>query len=280
MKKITFLIVLFAFMLLCLNVFAAGNQPFDVKVEGKGKQTILFIPGFASSGDVWNETINTFSADYKCYKLTMPGFAGVKAQENPDVKQWVEAIAEFIKTEKLGQPIVIGHSMGAVMTMMLAAKHPEQVSKIVLVDGLPCLPAVFNPSFKSAENHDCTASINQFTQMSDEAFKRGQSTAVKRLTADTTKFGTVLNWSLQSDRKTIGKLFCDMSNTDLRSEIATIKCPSLVLLEAPFKQFAAALEAQFAQLKGVQLKYADKGLHFIMFDDKEWYLKQLSAFIR
>ncbi|AFD05706.1 alpha/beta fold hydrolase [Solitalea canadensis] len=280
MKKITFLIVLFAFILLYINVFAATNQPFEVKVTGKGKHTILFIPGFASSGDVWDETIETFSPDFKCYKLTMPGFAGTKAQENPSLKQWVEDISAFIKTEKINLPIVMGHSMGAVMAMMLAAKHPEQVSKIVIVDGLPCLPAVFNPAFKSNDSPDCNQSINQFTGMSDEAFKKAQNAGIKRLMIDISKFETVVNWTLQSDHRTVGKLFCDMSNIDLRAEIAGIQCPSLVLLEAPFKQFEGAMTAQFAQLKGAHLLYANKGLHFIMFDDKEWYLKQLSAFIK
>lgn len=34
------------------NVF-----PFDVKVSGQGKQSIIFIPGFACSGNVWKETV-------------------------------------------------------------------------------------------------------------------------------------------------------------------------------------------------------------------------------
>lgn len=27
------------------------SYPFDVKISGKGKQSIIFIPGFASSGE-------------------------------------------------------------------------------------------------------------------------------------------------------------------------------------------------------------------------------------
>jgi hypothetical protein len=37
---------------LAIPLSARPNQyPFDVKISGKGKQAIIFIPGFASSGD-------------------------------------------------------------------------------------------------------------------------------------------------------------------------------------------------------------------------------------
>lgn len=39
------------------------------------------------------------------------------------------------------------------------------------------------------------------------------------------------------------------------------------------------MEAQFKNLKDVNLQYASKGSHFIMYDDTEWYLSQLSNFI-
>ena len=75
-------------------------------------------------------------------------------------------------------------------------------------------------------------------------------------------------------------MFCDFSNTDLRDKIATIKCPSLILLEAYFVNMKPAIEAQYKNLKNANLQYANKGLHFIMYDDKDWYLAQLTNFIK
>jgi len=44
-------------MLLCMSTaYAAGNYPFTVVKSGKGRQVVILIPGFASSGDVWKET--------------------------------------------------------------------------------------------------------------------------------------------------------------------------------------------------------------------------------
>lgn len=67
---------------MCLNLFAQTKPyPFDVLKSGKGKQAILFIPGFASSGEVWNETKAAFEKDFICYTFTMADFAGVKNKD-------------------------------------------------------------------------------------------------------------------------------------------------------------------------------------------------------
>jgi len=65
----------------------------------------------------------------------------------------------------------------------------------------------------------------------------------------------------------------------LREKIKNIECPSLILLEAYFKNLKPAIEEQYTNLRNANLQYSNKGLHFIMYDDKEWYFKQLDNFI-
>ncbi|WP_291152646.1 hypothetical protein [Flavobacterium sp. UBA7680] len=75
-------------------------------------------------------------------------------------------------------------------------------------------------------------------------------------------------------------MYCDFSNTDLRDKIAAIKCPSLILLESYFVNLKPAIDAQYKNLKTGNFQYANKGLHFIMYDDKVWYLSQINNFIK
>lgn len=259
---------------------AANNlYPFEVQKTGSGNQSIIFIPGFACSGDVWNETKAKLEHDYTCYTLTMAGFAGVEPQDNPTFAGWEEGIANFIKNNQIKNPILVGHSMGGGLAMALAADYPYLIKKIVVVDALPCLSAMINPSFKPKENNDCSQIINQITKMSDIEFYQMQENTIRRLVADTTMQDTVLSWSLKSDKETFGKMYCDFTNTDLREKIKNIQCPSLIMLEPYFKNFKPAVTAQFMHLKDSDIQYADKGLHFIMFDDKDWYFNQLFKFI-
>nr|WP_199002493.1 alpha/beta hydrolase [Flavobacterium sp. ASV13] len=281
MKKYIILIIAFLFSALCLNVFAqTKSYPFEVLKTGKGKQSIIFIPGFASSGDVWNETKVNFEKDFTCYTLTMAGFAGAKPQPNATFKNWENEIANYIKANKIEKPIVIGHSMGGGLALAIAADYPELISKIVIVDALPCLNALMDPSFKSKENNDCTSMVNQMTAMSDTQFYDMQKKTMPRLLEDASKLDMVVDWSVKSDRKTFAEMYCDFSNTDLRDKISTIKCPSLILLESYFVNLKPAIESQYKNLKTANFQYANKGLHFIMYDDAAWYLTQLNNFIK
>lgn len=281
MKKYIILFIAFLFSALCLNVFAqTKSYPFEVIKTGKGKQSIIFIPGFASSGDVWNETKTAFEKEYTCYTFTMAGFAGVKPQQNPSFENWKTEIANYIKDNKIEKPILIGHSMGGGLALAIAADYPELIRKIVVVDALPCLAALMDPSFKSKENNDCAAMVSQMTGMTDAQFLEMQKKTMPRLLADASKMDTVVDWSVKSDRKTFAQMYCDFSNTDLRNKIAAIKCPSLILLESYFINLKSAIEEQYKNLKTADFKYASKGLHFIMYDDAAWYLAQLNTFVK
>lgn len=281
MKKYIILIIAFLFSALCLNVFAqTKSYPFEVIKTGKGKQSIIFIPGFASSGEVWNETKAAFEKDFTCYTLTMAGFAGVKPQPNPSFENWKTEIVNYIKANKIEKPILVGHSMGGGLALAIAADYPELIGKIVVVDALPCLAALSDPSFKSKENNDCAPIVTQMTAMNEKQFYDMQKQTMPRLLQDASKLEMVVDWSVKSDRTTFAQIYCDFFNVDLRDKISTIKCPALILLESYFINLKPAIEGQYKNLKTANFQYAGKGLHFIMYDDTAWYLAQLNTFIK
>jgi pimeloyl-ACP methyl ester carboxylesterase len=281
MKKYIYLIIALLFSALCFNVFAqTKSYPFEVLKTGKGKQSILFIPGFASSGEVWNETKTAFEKNFTCYTFTMAGFAGVKPQLNPSFENWKTEIANYIQNNKIEKPIIVGHSMGGGLALALAADYPDLIGKIVVVDALPCLAALSDPSFKSKENNNCSSTVNQMTAMNETQFYEMQKQTMPRLLQDATKLELVVGWSVKSDRTTFGQMYCDFYNTDLRNRIAQIKCPSLILLESYFINLKPIIDEQYKNLKTADFKYANKGLHFIMYDDTAWYLEQLNHFLK
>lgn len=281
MKKHIFLIITLLVSAVSFNVFGQPKSyPFEVVKSGKGKQSIVFIPGFASSGDVWNETKANFEKEFTCYTLTMAGFAGVEPQINATFKSWETEIVNYIKANNIEKPIIIGHSMGGGLALAIASDYPDLVGKIIVVDAVPCLSAMRNPKFKSVENNDCSAMVNQMMAMSNSQFYEMQKATMPSLLQDATKLDMVVDWSVKSDRKTFAEVFCDFSNTDLREKISAVTCPSLILLESYFVNLKSAIDDQYKNLKTANFQYATKGLHFIMYDDKEWYLAQLNSFIK
>ncbi|MCU0354958.1 MAG: alpha/beta hydrolase [Cytophagales bacterium] len=273
-------LVAFLLLLASSSLFSQNQPPFQVAVTGSGQQSILFLPGYSCSADVWKETIAQLGKTHRCHTFTFAGFAGVAPQPNPTMHEWAKSIVQYVVTQKLEKPIIVGHSLGGVLALWIAAENPDKIGKIVVVDALPCLTALFNPNFKSQPTPDCAAMVGQFEKMDAETFRANQYQNVRMLVTDTAKAGTVAQWGLRSDRATLGKMYCDFANTDLREKIASVQCPALILLEANFKNYGTSMTEQYKNLKTAQIVYADKGLHFIMYDDPEWYMAQLQPFVK
>lgn len=273
-------VIILILSILSITVFGqTKSYSFEVQKTGQGKQTIIFIPGFACSGEVWNETKEIFERDFTCLTLTMAGFAGVEAQPNPSFENWKTSIADYIKDQNIQKPILVGHSMGGGLAMAIAGDYPELVDRIIIVDALPCLQALSNPDFKTKEVNDCSTTVKQMIEISDGQFYQMQKMSIPSLLEDKTMQEKIIDWSVKSDRKVFAEMYCDFWNTDLREKIKAIKCPTLVLLESGFVNLKASIEEQYKNLRTANLQYANKGLHFIMYDDTEWYFTQLTNFI-
>lgn len=254
------------------------SYPFEVQKTGEGSASIIFIPGFGCSGEVWDQTKANFEKDFSCYTLTMAGFAGVPAKGDPSFDYWKTSIADFIKDSAIEKPILVGHSMGGVLAMAIAADYPDLMDRIVVVDGLACLQALTNPSFIPLKDPDCSTMVAQIKGISDDKFYQIQKASIAQMVADTSMRDEIIAWTVASDREVFARMYCDFWNTDLREKISAIKCPVLVLLSSGMVNFKSGIQAQFQNLKTADIQFAKKGLHFIMFDDRQWYLDQLTKF--
>lgn len=276
------LIYLLLFVIGILSAQSQDNPSFTIKINGSGKNTAILVPGYSCSGEVWETLINRFQNQFTFHTITFAGFAGEKPQQNPSLKKWIDDIASYIAAKKMSQPIIVGHSLGGVIAMDLAARYPDRVSKIIVVDALPSLSAFYNPSFKAQEVPDCVPAIRQFTSMNDQQFYTSQKYGMYSLLADTSKLEKVVSWSVKSDRATLGNIYCQFANYDLRSSLSNIKCPTLILLEPSFKATEKAIAEQFSNIPKQNhfIRYATKGLHFIMYDDSEWFLNEVNNFVK
>jgi hypothetical protein len=166
-----------------------------------------------------------------------------------------------------------------VCRIFFSKKNGNDISKYP-INLLDCYDIDEVGDFISKENNDCSPMVAQMTAMNETQFYEMQKQAMPRLLQDASKLEMVVDWSVKSDRKTFAQMYCDFFNTDLRERISTVKCPSLILLASNFINLKPAIEEQYKNLKTANFQYANKGLHFIMYDDKDWYLVQLNNFIK
>ena len=100
----------------------------DAEIEGTRK--ILFLPGTSGAGDFWLPVAERLSDRWQKTFLSWPG-AGDQ-RHDPRV-QGFEDLVELAVGELGDQSDLIAQSMGAVVAIGLALRHPEKVRRLVLV---------------------------------------------------------------------------------------------------------------------------------------------------
>ncbi len=104
-----------------------------------GKPDVILIPGLASSRRCGMPKRSCWRRITGLHLVQVNGFAGAPAGPNatgPMLPGVVEELHQYIVAGKM-HPVVMGHSLGGLMTLMLADAHPEDVAKMVIVDSLP-----------------------------------------------------------------------------------------------------------------------------------------------
>ncbi len=104
-------------------------------VTGVG-QPLLLIHGFGASIDHWRKNIPALAeGGYQVYAIDLLGFGGsAKAQIDYSMELWEELVVDFWH-EYINQPTVfVGNSIGALLSLMLVAHHPEIAAGGVLIN--------------------------------------------------------------------------------------------------------------------------------------------------
>jgi pimeloyl-ACP methyl ester carboxylesterase len=266
-------------------------KSFKVEVSGRGPAMIL-IPGLGSSGDVWKSTVAHYSGLYQCHVLTLAGFAGqpplpsmlLSTQFLGRVR---DDLARYIRENKLEKPVIVGHSLGGLLALELAAEHPEIPGRLIIVDSVPAFGAVENPTISPEELRDSAANMrDRMNAMPEDAFTHTQHSRIATMATDPKDVETIYAWGKASDRTTMTEAMYELLSTDLRDDVARITSPTLVLGTwiAQSKNMEQAdvrqsFIAQYQKLKGVRIEIAPTARHFIMFDDPQWMFSQMDAFL-
>lgn len=256
--------------------------PFAVKVTGHGPP-MIFIPGLASSGDVWAATVAHLQDRFTCYVLTLPGFAGQPAVPGPLLPRMREAIAAYLVAAKLDHPIIVGHSLGGVLALELGIDHPELVRRLVIVESLPFLADAFAPGITADAARAMAGQIRDGMLQQPSGGDR-QREMINTMVTKPADQATVLAWGKASDRATVADGMYGVMTTDLRDDLAKITAPTLVLgawqgRPGSHAQTEKVYDTQYAKLRGVKIAINDTTRHFVMLDDPAYWLAQLDAFV-
>jgi N-formylmaleamate deformylase len=228
---------------------------FSVEVTGRGPDVIL-IPGLTWGREVWRATAAAVPG-YRYHLIQVSGFAGEAARGNragPVVAPLADEIIRYISDRRLVRPAIIGHSMGGTLAMMIAARRPDLVGRLMVVDMYPQPAGLFGGTAQS------------FSPFADIMASPGG----RRLFANLMGAFSPPEVANRSDPDVVGRAVHDLAVIDLTGELPRIRAAFTVVYASPDPQARATIDRSFvrayAAAPRARLVRIDGSGHMVMLD--------------
>lgn len=131
------------------------------------RQTILAIGGWIGSSELWQEPLAILSDDYAVVSYDHRG-TGISVS-SPDAITFANLVADalaVLDAYGIDQCVLAAESAGAQTALAVAARHPERVTHLVIVDGMYSRGiAVDNDPFLQGLRSNYEATIERFVQL-------------------------------------------------------------------------------------------------------------------
>ncbi len=279
----------------CPGGLAEGKR-ITVLVDGDGPDVVL-IPGLSSPRAVWDATADRLKGKYRLHRVQIRGFGdavGVNAEGpvlHPMMRELADYIDDCITDRGRAAPAIIGHSMGGLTGLMIAARAPDEVGRLMIVDALPFIGTLFNPaatadSMKPQAEQMAAMMRTQHgqptptTPISDP----GPVSMVGGMSNQPAGRTAILGWMRTADARVTAQVLHDVMTTDMRDELPAVTA-SVTLLYAqddslmPAERAKAAFEPQYVGVPKFSAQMVTGSRHFIMLDQPEAFAKAVDDFL-
>ena len=276
------------------SVGQEAEAPFDgrrimVWTSGQGRDLVL-IPGLSSHPEIWDDLVARLGAGYRVHKVQVRGFAGLDAGDNASglvAAPVAEEIAEYLAFNDITSAPVIGHSMGGTIALMLAARHPAMVERLMVVDQVPFMGVFFGPAGTTAESVGPIADMSRerMASSSDAAWAAGAQAAIAGMVLTESGRAGPVRHAVETDRRVAANAMHELITTDLTRELDRITAPTTVLyvngpnIPLTDAQLDAVYQVAYGPLSGVTLKRIPDSAHFIMIDQPDVLEAEVRSFL-
>jgi pimeloyl-ACP methyl ester carboxylesterase len=274
---------------------APASQPAEVRLghisvvkQGSGPAVVL-IPGLSTPREVWSGVAGDLARNHTLYLVQVNGFAGddVGANGGTDVLPGIVAdLHAYLAKDHAGAVPVVGHSMGGLVALMLAAEHPGDVRSLMIVDALPFAGTMFD-EHATADALRPVAAMLKSKMAAGYSGPEGEAAAestAKGLTAKPASAARVKAWVLAANPKVSAEAMAEDLTTDMRPKLGSIAAPvTLVHPSTAFGKDEAATDAfyraQYAGAKAASFVAVPDSAHFVMLDQPERFAAELKSFL-
>ncbi|WP_235524009.1 alpha/beta fold hydrolase [Sphingomonas sp. Leaf33] len=259
------------------------REHISIRDEGGRGSTVILIPGLSSPRAVWDGVVPGLKAKHHVLTVQVNGFGGDDPRDNlkPGILDGIVAeLDSHIRDRKIASPAVVGHSMGGLVAMMLAVRHPDSAGRVMVVDALPFIGTIFQGGATVAAVTPNAVRMRDMIAATPPA--KSPVTADPGGIWSNTPAGRiqVAEWGRRADPRVVAQAMYEDLTTDLRPDIAKITARPFTVLYATGAgpQAKAIWERDYAGSPATLVPVADS-LHFIMLDQPKIFAKALDEFL-
>lgn len=123
------------------------------EVLGRGRP-LIFLHGWVGSWRYWIPVMQAASVSFRAYALDLWGFGDTsKNRAHYAIEQQVQLLERFLEEMGILKTALIGHGLGAVVSMLFAQRHPQVVDRVMAV-GYPGENGFVNARLRTSPPQD------------------------------------------------------------------------------------------------------------------------------
>ena len=118
-----------------MPMYTVNQQSIHVWEEGEpGKQVALLIHGWSSSWFAISPLLPILRTRYHCMAVDLPGYGqSPRGNERVSIDAYADMLAELLHQVTDQPAVLIGHSMGGMIALTMALRHPDLAERLVLL---------------------------------------------------------------------------------------------------------------------------------------------------
>ncbi len=250
-----------------MNTFTSGNNG----------DSITLLHGWGFNGAIWEETARTLASSARVSCIDLPGHG---RSPMPVGDYTIERLADIIAETLPQQGNVIGWSLGGMIAMQIALRHPEKIKRLILVGSVARFvrdddwryaisPDVLQ-SFSESLNDGLQQTLQRFLALQIQSSDDSRTTLRKLMNSNAAPQAAALQGGLQI-----------LQNVDLRKQLPQLQQPTLMIFGKRDTLTRPQTARQMLQLlPNAQLEIINGAGHAPFLSHREQFTSLIEQFIK
>jgi non-heme chloroperoxidase len=253
----------------------------DIKVHyveaGGGDRTIVFVPGWTMTAEVWREQIPYFASRGFRVLAIDPRSHGqtTRTDEGNTYQQQAADLNAFVRTLKVRRPILVGWSAGVLVLLeYVSSSEAEQPERLVLVDGgvLGLKEADYPGGMTMQQARSIVLSFQEDRAKATDQFVQGMFKARQPQLLVT----EIIQGCMKVPTGTVVSLLMDIFTGDRRPLLPRVKVPTLIVMAESNRLLGEYLQSK---ISGSKLEVIVEAGHAVFLEKPQAFNQVLESFL-